>query len=145
MRPDLEWHLAERGSQRQIQHYVNYAPEVLQDRIVSHVPTLPSHARSPLTWMSPLKAIWLVEFRDRAFLEALGLGSHAAALKTFWPDGGPCWDALAVGSSSSELSGRIFLLVEAKSHRASTAASGWHRLKSALSNKPHLKRELSSD
>ena len=115
MRPDLKKHVAQRGSQRQIQQYVNNEPELLQRTIARHIPALQSQGIS-LTWVSPLRDMWFVEFRDRAFIEALGLGRHADALAQFWPQGGPCWDALGVGSANPDATGLVYLLVEAKSH-----------------------------
>lgn len=54
------------------------------------------------------------EYRDRAFLDRVGLGGHAADLREFWPQGGPVWDGLAVLHTTA---GRPqVLLVEGKSY-----------------------------
>jgi hypothetical protein len=94
------------GSQRQIQHYVNDDPATLQDAI-SHSCGVPVS----LKWVSPLRSHRYAEYRDLAFLKALGLSKHRGDLTNFWPARGPVWDALAL----DELSNQI-VLIEAKSH-----------------------------
>ena len=59
--------------------------------------------------MSPLAADMYSEYRDSEFLERVGLGVLKSRLLEFWPQGGPCWDALA------RIEGGC-LLIEAKSH-----------------------------
>jgi hypothetical protein len=95
------------GSQRQIQFYVNEQPAILNRAIEEAF----GHQFRP-KWVSPLKAERYREYKDLDFLEALGMGGQGEALKKFWPNGGPRWDALAVVESQS---GGV-LLVEAKSH-----------------------------
>jgi len=75
---------------------------------------LPNLSTRRLRWASPLQADDFREFRDGAFLDAVGLGSHRSALRAFWPAGGPVWDALAV----TEQGGVV--LVEAKAHLSET-------------------------
>jgi hypothetical protein len=60
-------------------------------------------------WVSPLAADAYSEYRDSEFLERVGLGLLAPRLQVFWPQNGPCWDALA------RIEGGC-ILVEAKSH-----------------------------
>ncbi len=93
------------GSQRQIQYYVNEQPILLQQTISNSfgIPLI-------LRWVSPLSSAKYREYRDSAFLNALGIGKHRKSLNLFWPSGGPRWDALAV------IEGGGILLVEAKSH-----------------------------
>jgi hypothetical protein len=56
-----------------------------------------------------------VEYRDADFLHALGLPQHIDSLSRFWPNRGPCWDALArIEDEQGNPIGCI--LVEAKSH-----------------------------
>jgi hypothetical protein len=59
--------------------------------------------------VSPLAADTYSEYRDSEFLERVGLGLLAPRLLEFWPQGGPCWDALA------RIEGGC-LLIEAKRH-----------------------------
>jgi hypothetical protein len=60
-------------------------------------------------WVSPLAADKYTEYRDSEFLERVGFGHLAPQLRAFWPQRGPCWDALA------RIEGGC-LLIEAKSH-----------------------------
>jgi len=59
--------------------------------------------------VSPLAADSFSEYQDSEFLERVGLGLLAPRLSEFWPQRGPCWDALA------RIEGGC-LLIEAKSH-----------------------------
>ncbi len=102
------------GSQRQIQTYVNQMPEVLDTAIAKSVgPVFPAACK--VRWVSPLASDQYVEYRDDAFLLALGFPEHVEALRRFWPRRGPCWDALArIEDENGNPNG--CLLVEAKSH-----------------------------
>lgn len=77
---------------------------------------LPCLRDSRLTWVSPLAAADYEEYYDGAFLDALGLGAHKAALRDFWPARGPNWDALAVVEEPE----KGVVLVEAKAHAGET-------------------------
>jgi hypothetical protein len=102
------------GSQRQIQRYVNDSHEVLDKAIVESLgASLPPWSR--IHWVSPLKTENYAEYRDGDFLRALGMQQLESGLLTFWPKGGPCWDALAYVSCGDGLR-RGCILVEAKSH-----------------------------
>lgn len=94
------------GSQRQIQYYVNEQPDLLQEAISEAMQTTLA-----LEWVSPLRCDKYREYRDGAFLKALGLSKHRKALSYFWPKGGPVWDALAL----DRVTGGVVLL-ESKSH-----------------------------
>jgi hypothetical protein len=50
------------------------------------------------------------EYRDRAFIERLGVTLEQTPLNAFWPRGGPVWDGLARTDR-----GQV-VLVEAKAH-----------------------------
>ena len=50
------------------------------------------------------------EYRDQAFLDQLGLTLPRRSLDSFWPAGGPQWDALGLATSGESV------LVEAKAH-----------------------------
>jgi hypothetical protein len=63
-----------------------------------------------ITWLSPLANDKYAEYRDAAFLERLDIGSLRPALESFWPSGGPQWDALGRAQTGE------VVLVEAKAH-----------------------------
>ena len=88
----------ERGSLKWIQAFIERAPDAL-------VP----QGLDSIEWLSPLRSDAFAEYRDTAFLEVLGLGQQAEALRAFWPRSGPQWDALG-------RSGDTVILVEAKAH-----------------------------
>ena len=101
------------GSQRQIQTYVNELPEVLENAIVETLgSSFPTSAQ--LRWVSPLKHEGYAEYRDGDFLRALGMQNSANELSAFWPNRGPCWDALGRIEKDGEFVG--CLMVEAKSY-----------------------------
>jgi hypothetical protein len=100
------------GSRRQIQTYVNEKPEVLTGAIRdAYGSEFPSGAT--VKWVSPLKSQKYIEYRDADFLRVLGLEKFSLALSTFWPNRGPCWDALARVDHGRD---HGCILVEAKSH-----------------------------
>jgi len=80
------------GSQLQTQLYVNRRTRQLDDAIRAEFTDLTD---ATFVWRSPLAADGYAEYSDRAILEQVGLGHHAADLRAFWPTGGPHWDALA--------------------------------------------------
>jgi hypothetical protein len=101
------------GSQRHIQTYVNDFPEVLNKAIGEAFGAMfPTPSR--LHWTSPLKQEGYIEYRDAAFLRALGIEEYANELSKFWPSGGPCWDALARIEANGNIVGCV--MVEAKSY-----------------------------
>jgi len=78
---------------------------------------LPEPLRYSINWVSPLANDSYAEYRDGEFLEILGLERFAPQLAEFWPERGPCWDALArVGEGC--------VLIEAKSHVSEIYGSG---------------------
>ena len=83
-----------KGSQLQVQIYVNRRSEQLESEIRGELPTL-DVAAAKITWVSPLEKRLFAEYQDRAFLEALGLGHLHSKLRDFWPSRGPVWDGLA--------------------------------------------------
>jgi hypothetical protein len=100
---------AHAGSQLRMQMYVNERPQLISEAIAKAL--LPQKLDvSEMVWVSPLKHKQYCEYQDEEFLEVAGAGHFAARLKTFWPRGGPCWDALARLTSGG------CVLVEAKSH-----------------------------
>jgi hypothetical protein len=96
------------GSQLQLQIYVNVERRRAElDRAVVSALRLPT---PELDWVSPLKADKYREYRDKPFLEKLGLGRLFGELKAFWPASGPRWDGLA------RAPGDRVILIEAKSY-----------------------------
>ena len=98
---------ATRGSQHWLQQLVEGQSAVLDDAI----------GLGSLHWLSPLAADDYSEYRDRAFLDRLGVQLARRPLAKFWPGGGPVWDGLALTSSGK------CVLVEAKSHRSEMAST----------------------
>jgi hypothetical protein len=87
----------------------------LDKAILASAPSLTG--MTAFAWKSPLVEGNHYEYRDD-FLDALGLRAHTAALREFWPAGGPQWDGLAAVLGARE----GVLLVEAKAHPAETAS-----------------------
>jgi hypothetical protein len=96
------------GSQKQIQTYVNGRTQVLNSAIARALSRYDLHDND-IHWVSPLATDKYLEYRDSEFVERVRLGHLAPQLQEFWPQRGPCWDALA------RIQGGC-LLVEAKSH-----------------------------
>lgn len=96
---------------------------------------------SRLEWVSPVKSAGFAEYRDADFLRHVGLSHLVEALQKFWPDNGPCWDALAVAHGPIPLGSKAVILLEAKSHRfemcgccGATAADSKRKIETALSS-----------
>src|SRR5688500_11050669 len=87
--------LAEKGSQLQIQIYVNRRRDELDKEVLRSLPSLAVH-RPRMRWVSPLEDRLPGEYHDASMLRALGLSELAPLLREFWPSGGARWDALAV-------------------------------------------------
>jgi hypothetical protein len=98
-----------KGSQYQLQRYVNEFPSELERALRATIPDL---AGSTITWRSPIASDGYREYRDAAFLDRIGLTELRPALLEFWPRGGPVWDGLAQVGSDPPTG---VLLVEAKS------------------------------
>lgn len=101
---------ARAGSRLQIQDMVNDRPAVLWEACAAALGL--DNVKLTATWVSPLQHDGYAEYRDAAFLAALGLSRHARALAEFWPRGGPCWDALGRISGGAS---PAYILLEAKS------------------------------
>src|SRR3954468_12280315 len=92
--------LCPKGSQRWIQLLANEAPDALNAAI----------GIGPITWLSPVASDDYAEYRDDAFLERLDITLPVRGLSSWWPRGGPQWDALGRAESGE------VVLVEAKAH-----------------------------
>lgn len=96
----------EKGSLKWIQELINYNSELFNRRIQDHI----KHDLSLTEWMSPKKEDEFAEYRDKDFLESLGIKECQARLFEFWPKGGPQWDALG------KLKNKFYFIVEAKAN-----------------------------
>ena len=99
---------AHAGSQRQIQTYVNEKTDALNSSVAQSLSRYDLDEKD-IRWVSPLAAEKYIEYRDSEFVERVGLGYLVGLLQEFWPQRGPCWDALA------RIEGGC-VLIEAKSH-----------------------------
>ena len=91
---------ATHGSQRWIQFFVNKRPDIFNKNI----------GLGNINWLSPLKSDEFAEYRDKVFLDLLGIRLKKRQLSDFWPSRGPQWDALGMSESGEAI------LVEAKAH-----------------------------
>jgi hypothetical protein len=96
------------GSQKQIQTYINDRSQAINSAIARSLSRYGLDEKD-IHWVSPLAADKYMEYRDSEFLERVRLGHLNPRLQEFWPQRGPCWDALA------QINGGC-LLIEAKSH-----------------------------
>jgi hypothetical protein len=113
---------ARKGSQRQVQLYVNRHTKALDNSILDALPDLA--ALSPrLRWVSPLADKEYREYQDLDFLKALEIEHCGPILRASWPSGGPVWDALAI----VEIPGVVWrgvLLAEGKSYPGELESAG---------------------
>jgi hypothetical protein len=103
-----------KGSQRQVQTWVNDFPDELNARILAELAPLQALAPT-ITWTSPLREENYKEYRDAEFLKRVNLGDLTGELEEFWPAGGAVWDGLAVYATNTSRGGGV-ILVEAKSY-----------------------------
>lgn len=103
------------GSQLQIQIYVNRRPSELSRAIQAAIwgKTAPTE---DIQWVSPLENEGFVEYQDTAFLNAIHMLRCESELASFWPRGGPVWDALGFLPLPGETASLSVILVEAKSY-----------------------------
>ena len=112
---------AVKGSQFQVQRYVNERRPALDAAVLDGLPSLAIH-NPRLNWVSPLASQGFRELRDARFLATLGLERLAPLLGKFWPARGARWDGLAIVERDSREFG--VLLVEGKSHPAELKSEG---------------------
>jgi hypothetical protein len=58
---------------------------------------------APIRWVSPLEEDDYARYGGEALLQRLGLTLPERSLHSFWPRGGPCWNALGVDASGAVL------------------------------------------
>jgi hypothetical protein len=89
-----------KGSQQRIQWVVSNSPGLLDGPI----------GVGTIDWRSPIAADNYAKYRDDAFLSRLGITLAKRSLESFWPKGGPQWDALGRAESGE------IVLVDATAH-----------------------------
>jgi len=109
--------LVVKGSMRWIQQSVNIKQAVLDAAIRDEL-SLPGD--SPLEWISPVSTDEYAEYSDQEFLDRLGIKLSKTPLKSFWPERGPNWDALARTKTDPP----TVFLVEAKAHLGELVSGG---------------------
>jgi len=105
---------ATRGSRKWIQRAVNDYPNVLARAIAE---ASAGQIRGPIRWKSPLRHDGFAEYRDERALKLIGADLARRPLASFWPSGGPRWDALGV------LDDGTLILVEAKARLGEEASA----------------------
>jgi hypothetical protein len=115
---------ARRGSQGQLQDFVNQHEVTLTSAVMEALPSRLQELGASINWVSPIARDEYVEYRDEDFLRAVGLSDSAVELGKFWPRGGPCWDALGIVSDSKGMLRPGVILLEAKSHIPEIYGSG---------------------
>jgi hypothetical protein len=113
-----------RGSQRQIQDYVNSHQLVLTQAILERLPPRLQELGATIRWVSPLADENYREYRDGEFLERVGLGHFTKVLGAFWPNRGPSWDALGIVLENAGVIKPEIVLVEAKSYPREVYGNG---------------------
>ena len=113
---------AYKGSQLQIQIYINRRTEEFSRAVVQAIPEW-RNKDVQVQWVSPLEQEGFKEYQDQSFLRILGLAQHQSTLRSFWPKGGPSWDALGLVEFTDRKEQGV-LLVEAKSHVMEVYGSG---------------------
>lgn len=101
------------GSQRHLQSWVQDRGKELAEGMCAAF-GFSTHGVQ-VEWLSPLKVDDYREYRDGAFLRAIGREDAATALRAFWPRGGPVWDGLA-RVSQGPTTRPALILIEAKSY-----------------------------
>jgi len=115
---------AQRGSRRQLQDYVNEHEEAITKAVMEALPPRLQELDAHIRWVSPIAQDDYAEYRDGDFISAVQLGDSAGELASFWPTGGPSWDALAIVSDSARRTRSGVILVEAKSHISEIYGNG---------------------
>jgi len=98
--------IGKKGSLKWLQLLINKYPKILNEELNSKL----NFDSSSIEWVSPKEEDEYAEYRDKAFLNVLGLGAYQNKLKEFWSKSGPQWDALG------KLGSKQYLLLEAKAN-----------------------------
>lgn len=118
--------LAKKGSQYQMQKYVNVYTHELNDAILQNSPSLLAFTNDSfeIQWKSPLMEDGYYEYQDY-FLKVITkdntvLNNYRITLQDYWPRRGPVWDGIA--TVTGQLNNKGLLLVEAKAHINETSS-----------------------
>ncbi|MFZ0747343.1 MAG: hypothetical protein WAM85_23260 [Terracidiphilus sp.] len=103
---------------------MNDHQELINAAVMDALPPRYCELGASIKWVSPLAEDNYVEYRDGDFLQAVELGEFAKELESFWPHGGPSWDALGITSDPSLKIKPSVVLMEAKSHVSEIYGSG---------------------
>ena len=96
-----------------MQIYVNRRAANLSRVVLDALPSLRERT-TRLCWTAPLESDSFREPQDREFLRVVGYEDLVERLETFWPAGGPVWDALALAVFPAGRPGVV--LAEGKSY-----------------------------
>lgn len=96
-----------KGSLRDIQLLVNKNKGLIDKQIKAAFSEL---TNDTIEWQSPLDTDDYAEYRDNEFIDMVGLDIQEIKLDSFWPKGGPQWDALATTRNNN------IIIVEAKAN-----------------------------
>ena len=72
-----------------MQDYVNRFPRCLNEAVLRALPAGAGRAAARIEWLSPLESDNYRQYRDRTFLQHLGLEDSAGRLAAYWPRLGP--------------------------------------------------------
>lgn len=115
--------IATKGSQYQLQRWVNERPDELSTQLLCTSQSLLLFSEA-IEWKSPLMDEQYKEFKDD-FLDLLLEGDELELarrkLRQFWPSRGPAWDGLAIVQGKDSTRGII--LVDAKAHIGETRSA----------------------
>lgn len=118
--------LANKGSQYQLQKYVNVYTQELNNAILQSSPSLLAFINNSLEiqWKSPLMQDGYYEYQDD-FLKVITkdntvLNNYKITLQDYWPRRGPVWDGIATVTGQDNKNG--LLLAEAKAHISETTS-----------------------
>lgn len=118
--------LANKGSQYQLQKYVNVYTQELNNAILQSSPSLLAFINNSLEiqWKSPLIEDNYYEYQDD-FLKAIitddiELQKNKLKIQDYWPRRGPVWDGIATVTGQDNKKG--LLLIEAKAHIDETSS-----------------------
>lgn len=101
-----------RQSEYWLRALVNQYPHMLNEKLVAAFKDV---RLCQTTWCSPLEDDDFAEYNDQSFIDLLGIKLTHQALETFWPPGGPHWDALGKIEEPNGATSAI-VLVEAKAY-----------------------------
>jgi hypothetical protein len=129
-----------KGSRLQLRSYLVERQNELNQSLLILLNARGAHY-SRVDWVSPVKPSGFAEYRDADFLGRVGQDHLAEALLKFWPENGPCWDALAMLHNPVLPDNKGVILLEAKSHRlemcgccGATAAQSRRKIETALNS-----------